>query len=245
MVDNGEDDLLGIISPEEAIDAIIQNEDIILDRKDQLKKSFELAINNYRPHSATENIERLLSIALAGTDTEDDEAEEELANAVVGLLQVLMSMQGEPIEYLKKQNASEDLTTFVINCMLEYGDELQRMNFYQTQGENWWSHLRTDRIISEANIKHHHKITVDRTDEVEIDSSPHSDWIIIHHLMNEVVAAYQEIVNGDEVINTNSFNNIRRLMYYIESEIESNEYDIDLPSKRELLEDIVENDEKP
>jgi hypothetical protein len=225
---------------EAQMETLVEHEDLLLSRS----KSIELALENVIENSiriSENDLRENLSIALADAEVED---EERFTEAVVGFLRIVMLKESQAIVLLKEAGASEDFQDFLILCSLKYGGDLQQLNFRERQGSNWWSFIEVDQIRTVDNIRHRHRFVIDRNREIEIDSIPYSDWVLVRHFLQHIMSSYDltaryEGYNPEdddpmELINEEIFNGVRRLIYALESEFEKRS--IELPSREELLE---------
>jgi hypothetical protein len=154
--------------PEFDVEALTKYEDVFLDRKEQIIKSLDHITSEPLTNNESDII-RYLNISLSGVGEPDEEFE----NAMITYLKMIMTRDQGAADRLLEHDAKEEFVEFVLDSIIDYGKSLQRLNFKETQGENWWSFVDLDRVIKNDTIRHHHKITIDTTDTVEIHSTPH------------------------------------------------------------------------
>jgi hypothetical protein len=211
---------LGDADFESQMESLAKYEDVFLERSEEIEAALESVITKSVRVEESE-IRTALDIALAGAGDSDSEFQE----AVLGLLRIILLGEVGPIEALSDKNVKEEFRSFVLLCTLEYGNELQRLNFRSTQGSNWWSFIETDQIRTNENIRHRHRLVVDRDEEIEIDSLPFADWVFVRHFLQQILISFNlmqesELYNpstGDplELINEALFNEIRAYIYII------------------------------
>lgn len=231
--------LLAYENMESNIETLVEYEDLLLNRSEAVELALENVIEN--SIRVDENdLRENLGIALADVEVED---EEKFTEAVVGFLRIIMLKESQAIGSLKEAGASEDFQDFLILCSLKYGGDLQQLNFRDHQGSNWWSFIEADQIRTVDNIRHRHRFVIDETREVEIDSVPYSDWVLVRHFLQHIVSSYDLTGSYEgynpgsddpmELVNEAIFNDVRGYIYALESEFE--ERDIEIPSREELL----------
>lgn len=222
---------------EEQLDKLVPFEDLFLSRKEHIKTA--LSQISKTDFQLTQNqIIHQIEIALSGKIGEEDV--EELESAVIGFLRLIVRWEGATADMLNERDASDEFVDFVLNMIINYGHDFQRLSYRQAQGRNWWSDIETDIIISDQIPKTTHRITIDQSREVEVDSAPQSDWLLARHFLLKLT----EVVNGLEgqegqVVDLDEFNRIRQLVYNFEDKFEAIE-GVELPSREELLTENVE-----
>lgn len=224
--------------PTDNADLLVEHENLFLDNKDNILTAIESIISDYHASNAGNQIYESIRIAFSGTDVfnRSDEEIQDAEKAIITYMQGLF-LDSYMIDAVSKHNPSDEFMDFMINSILEYGNDIQRINFYQSQGQNWWSHVRTERVLDDDSIKHKHKITIDRREELDIDSSPYSDWVLAEHFLNKILESVQ--ISEEPIENMIDFdylNQIRRLVYYYEELISGTDYESQLESKEILIE---------
>ena len=224
---------------EPRLESLVKYEEVFLERTDLLETALENVVDESIKVDETD-LREALQIALAGAG----EMDEEFAEAVIGFLRVIMLRDPTAIGILEDAGASNDLLDFMLFCTLKYGGDLRQLNFRNRQGSNWWSFVETDQIRAKENIRHRHRLVIDQSREVEIDSVPFSDWIFVRHFLQQIMISYDLTESSEkynpteedpmELVSQPLFNDVRRYMYALEAEFD--ERDIDLPSREELLE---------
>ena len=216
-------------------EAMVKYEDVFLERKEQLRRALD-RITSKPLDTRQEEIVRMLNVALSGTGDSDEEFQE----AMIAYIQMIMIQDERAADRLLEHDASPEYIRFVLNSIIDYGGDMQRLNFRSTQGDRWWSFVDLDRIIKDDGIKHHHKITIDKKEKVEIHSTPHSDWTLIRHLLDSVYDSYY-FSNEDRLnlMNIDVFEQVRAYVYAFESDLKDN--NIELADR----EDLLESDSKP
>ncbi|WP_152420564.1 hypothetical protein [Halorubrum tebenquichense] len=221
------------------IDALIEHQDVFVKRKQQIKKAIDISIENYGVENVYAHIHNNIEIAIAGLEETRDYDEEDwdsLGDAVVGYLHVLTLMESGTIDYLEQKDQSSELQDFLISSFLEYGPALQRISYYKNQGKRWWSSIKTEQVIGNEALKHRHTLTIDRQDDVQIDSTPHSDWVIIEHILAEVITSLDiSSGNPEEIVNIPYFEEARRNMYFIEEVVRRSDQDIELTDREDII----------
>jgi len=215
------------------IEQLVEHEQVFLDRENQLHRALDSAKEQT---SITENeIFNELNIALSGAV----ESSEEFTSAVFGYMRLIIERRNDTADLLYEFDASDELVKSILNTVIEYGREYQRLTQRQTQGKNWWSFVDTDTVLDDGAIRHIHRITIDQSREVEIHSSPFSDWILLRHFLSQIMEAYS-ILNEDNlsVVDIEEFNQIRASLYYLEEELSTREEEIPLPNRSELLDNM-------
>lgn len=228
--------------PSENLEALVRHQDLFIERDEEIRKAVESALENYGIQNAASRIYHNVQIAISASDLTNEYDEDDwdsLADAILGYIHGLILMESGVIDSVAEHDPSPALQHFLINSLLDYGPELQRMNFHKMQGRYWWSNIRTDRVLGEGSIRHKHILTIDRTEEVEIDSSPHSDWVLIEHLLSEIIEAL-DIVYEDPstVIDVEYFNEVRRQIYVVEELIRRSESEIGAADREDIVEAV-------
>ncbi len=216
---------------ENQIKQLVKYSDVFVQRTEQLEQALE-SITEDNLQIGESEIYREVEIALSGSGDSDDE----FGAAVVGFLQLIMGRDINTADYLNEHGAEKQLVNLVLNCVLKYGRDLNRLNYRHTQGANWWSYAETDKIVEENEIKHRHRITIDYKKEVEVDSTPHSDWALVRHLLMSITESFKMFNEEDlSMIDIEEFNRVRGLIYDLQEGL--NEQGVEIPNKDELLSD--------
>lgn len=222
---------------ENYLDYTVKYEQVFLERSEQIQRALDASTSKDYIIRDTDIFNELETALSGAGETDDDDDDDELSQAFVGYLQLIMTRNSNAANLLSERGASDNFIKFVLNSIIEYGAELQRLNFRQTQGKNWWSYLETDRILDNGAIKHKHKLTLDKRREVEVDSVPYADWVLIRHFMNEFIESYY-IADEDrfELVDKDELNKIRRSIYLLEEDLKNRE--VELPNRDKLLEEV-------
>lgn len=219
------------------IQSLVKFQDVFLAREDQIKLALKKITSEPFTHTEPEII-RQLNIALSGTGDNGEEFEE----AAITFIQIVMIQDHRAADRLLSNEAKSEFIEFVLDCIIDYGRDMQRVNFRNMQGEKWWSFADLDRIIENDTIKHHHNITIDRSENVEIHSTPYSDWELIEYLLSSVFKSYaMDGENRLTHIDVNSFETIRSYIYSLEKSLEEN--GVELADEEKLLEETQEVDQ--
>lgn len=231
--------IFGYEGLESQLETLTKYEDVFLERSDTVELALETVVEDSIRISEGD-LQAAFNVALAGIGEMDDE----FVEAIVGFLRLVMLKDSDTLQLLKETGASEELRDFALLCALKYGGDLQRLNFRSRQGSNWWSSIEGEQVRATENIRHRHRLVIDQSREVEIDSVPYSDWVFVQHFLQQIMASYNltggfEGYNPSsddpmELINKPVFNEVRGYVYAFEREFEQR--DIELPSREELLE---------
>jgi len=218
------------IEPDLNIEALVKYEDVFLEREEQLHRSLNKITEEPLNHTLQEII-RLLNIALSGTGDPDEGFED----ATRTFIQLILRQDEEAAERLQEENADPEFVNFILNAIIEYSRDMQRLNIKDMWGDNWWSFIEMDRILGDDRITHQHKITIDRTENITIHSTPRSDWEMVTHFLNSIYNSVQVSGNEDlEMIDIDSFEQVRAFMYAFENMLNNN--GIELTDKEDILE---------
>lgn len=246
-VDRDDDVLFSAEDPSQNVENLVAHEHIIVERKDQIEKAIQSALDDPQTYNSPNHIFSNLEIAITSSPATDDFDEDDwdgLTSATVALVHTLIMKDAGMVELIDQENPSKEFQDFIIGLILDYGSELQRLNFYHTQGKHWWSFIRTERLFDEGSVKHKHFITIDRRDEVEIDSSPFSDWVLAEHFIREIFqAAVSPDVDIEEIMDIDRLNQIRQHVFAFEEAVKESDMDADLLTREELLGDGESEDE--
>jgi hypothetical protein len=215
--------------PDMNVEAMVKYQDVFLEREKQINKSLDQITSEPLNDNQAE-IVRYLNIALSGTGESDDEFED----AMVTYVQLIMLRDEQAADRLEEHGAKEKFITFVLDSIIEYGEDLQRLNFQRVQGKKWWSFVDMDRVVKDTGIRHHHKITLDTKDTKEIHSTPQSDWMLVRHLLDSIYGSYGMYGELDQMIDLDVFDQVRAYVYGFEDELQ--EAGVELASKEELIE---------
>lgn len=246
-VDRDDNVLFSAEDPSENVENLVAHEDIIVERKEQIEKAIQSALDDPQTYNSPNHIFNNLEIAITSSPATDDFDEndwDDLTSATVALVHTLIMKDTGMVELIDREDPTKEFQDFLINLILDYGSELQRLNFYHTQGKHWWSFIRTERILDEGQIKHKHFVTIDRRDEVEIDSSPFSDWVLVEHFSREIFqAAVNQDVDIEEVVDIARLNQIRQHIFAFEEAVKESDMEGDLLTREELLGDANSENE--
>ncbi|WP_435062433.1 hypothetical protein [Halobaculum sp. EA56] len=154
----------------------------ILERKDRISKSFKKISQGDIRHGSIRSVIGPLTDSIS--DVKDRESEV-LVSASNALLYVTMNRDTElaaEVSEMTDDNKNQ-LSNFLMDLIVEYGEELERIRYRITQGERWWSYVESDFIVTGESINVEHKVEIDRSDVVTFQSAPSSEWNLIRHLI--------------------------------------------------------------
>lgn len=218
------------------IENLVKYEDVFLERKSQIRKSLD-HITSEPLNKSESDIVRYLNISLSGVG----EPSEEFNNAMMTYLKLLMVRDEAAADRLNQHDVKNEFVEFVLNSIIDYGSDLQRMNFRQTQGENWWSFVDLDRIVNESGIRHQHKITIDTVDTLEIHSTPRSDWTLARHMLDSIYGSYLVSENLQNVVDLQVFNQVRQYVHTFEHELKEAGVELEEVEIIEPVEEVEED----
>ncbi|EMA72649.1 MULTISPECIES: hypothetical protein [Halorubrum] len=234
--------------PAENLEALVKHQELFIQRDKQIEKAVESALENYEMQNVPGRLHTNIVIAITGTEETSDYGEddwESLNRAIIAYIHSLILMNAEFVEELAEYDGSSGIQHFLIDSILDYGPDMQRMNFHNTQGKDWWSFIQTERVIKEGTLKHTHTFTIDRQRDVNIDSSAHSDWVLIEHFLSEMMDAIEiAFEQPDKVINPEYFKQVRGQMIAIEEAVKQSGMDIEMEDREEIVEELLEGAEE-
>lgn len=185
MDETGRGDL---VSWDDYTDKMVGRESLFIKNSDEVRMAFRQIFDNDKKWGHSGSLLEKTHQAIYTPEVDWDESRD-LVQTFINILLNYDATQREELE----DKWGEGLADFLHELSLKYAEDVLQLSRRDSQGPNWWNHIKTRVSVEEDSVALRHEITVDYDRTLKVDSGVGSSVRLAEHLVRQVLIAKQRV----------------------------------------------------